>query len=69
MYLKPKKNKMLKSHEYSNYLELLSQEQINGRYRLFSNTLHVDYTESSLKGSRVELDLFATSYVVFWIRI
>ena len=26
MYLKPKKNKMLKSHEYSNYRELLSQE-------------------------------------------
>ena len=36
----------------------------------FSNTLQKnDYTENSLKGSRVELDLFATSYVVFWIRI
>ena len=30
---KPKRTKMLKSKEYSNYHELLSQEWINGRYR------------------------------------
>ena len=36
----------------------------------FSNTLQKnDNTESGLKGSRVELDPFATSYFVFWIRI
>ena len=35
MKVKPKKTKMLKSQEYSNCHEPLSQERINGRHQTF----------------------------------
>ena len=60
-----RKNKMLKSQEYSNCHEPLSQEWINGGYEPLNNTLHkANHTSSSILNYRVGLDPVATSYLV-----
>ena len=56
-----KKTKMLKSPEYSNCRELLSQEPPN-------NMLHkAKHTISSILSYRIGLDPIVTSYLVGWI--
>ena len=60
---------MLKSQEYSNCHEPLSQESINGRYGTFK--VNVTYKpcirDFSILSYRVGLDPVATSYYVHWI--
>ena len=60
---------MLKSPEYSNCHEPLSQEWINGRYRTSKQyMLHkTKHTSSIIFSHRVGLDAIATSYLVGWI--
>ena len=60
---------MLKSPEYSNCHEPLSQEWINGRTEPPKYMLpKAKHTSSNILSYRVGLDPIATSYLVGWIK-